>query len=1192
MPPSAPDAEQVQSGPAPAEASEPEGISSSMSSSIMSSSISPSSISSSSSSPLLNIFLRINTSGPRLDAASTHDFLTLRDLYVVRAVCRPVRAALTNVEYNRCRDGRDYLVPFPAYPGTLTTPSDRQAGAGLFSHQLASLQAMHRAENANTEFGALRGGILGDAPGLGKTITMLAHIASTAGCVPVQPAEFFDEDSIDEHWQMMRLNPVFRMEILRAMKPLRDWAQASSCSQLYSQLERYVSPPYEDDRLPTLRSFERHVRRTLAPHVPFDLLELFRRNVNAFKAGLDKHNRRFFASDKGQRVVFERNLIPCSSTLIVVPDALLEHWAEQMRRHLQLEVFADGGLGGGEGGGTGSDNGDANANNNRTCAACHELKPKAEFSKTQLRTKPDGKRRCKDCVQNGSSSKSGNGTGATSLAHGVVYIDGVGDLSEARFPLNHHGGQLPSAYHLMSHMVVVVPFPRIQDQFRTRKRRRCDGNGADYVIEMESFKNSPLLQLRWQRVVCDEGHELGASPAGSEVTQFINLIASERRWVLSGTPTTGDEDNKEFTKSGLLQFQRLLLFLRHPEYGIVPTPDALNGDSSNGGRNTGSRDSSGRKAKQQNKDSAKLAWDTTVMTPFLGKQEAGRQELYRIMNQCMVMHKKEDINLPRPVFKQGEVEVPVPLDVQCDIVEAVCSSKRDVDYYLDVLHRMKVEVGRRGADLTYKLQMTLSSPNAGKDLFDLMFAEYMATDDYQMMVDEAQATYISDTVRQERRQLEARGGAIENVLGAPITLATNDDSLSDPSNDRRPVKAVIYSESHTNLLSVAEFLYERFPRENLAELCEGRIAEMTYELSRFRNNYKEGKHCPICNCWNEFKGKNLTSCHNRLLEVEDAEGRIFLIEPERILRAVSVEEYNAWSLDRQAEMVGNTLMNFRLPGTEADKFSKYGLSPKYWRVDDGLIIDARDPHPLLPRRWNQKQWEQYGSQQCMELFVRDLGQGRDNYFGPLPEYENEGDALNVIVKIRKWSKCGTFHGTNRWYTGPTLVDTEIETIKEDVFMMLLDASLATGLDLSFVTHLFLLEPIDDAALLEQVTSRAHRLGCTGPVVVETVNVWQGKHEESTKAVAKQLAASIVEEENRRTSTAVCEHCYRSFESMEKAENHEHKCERNPDSSAEVDPFHLSSVYRDICPPPPMAIGDTRGRKMAGLADEDNNEGTI
>ena len=44
---------------------------------------------------------------------------------------------------------------------------------------------------------------------------------------------------------------------------------------------------------------------------------------------------------KASRLIFERSLIPCSMTLIVVPDALLEHWAEQIRRHLDLEVFAD-----------------------------------------------------------------------------------------------------------------------------------------------------------------------------------------------------------------------------------------------------------------------------------------------------------------------------------------------------------------------------------------------------------------------------------------------------------------------------------------------------------------------------------------------------------------------------------------------------------------------------------------------------------------------------------------------------------------------------------------------------------------------------------------------------------------------------------------------------------------------------------
>ena len=54
----------------------------------------------------------------------------------------------------------------------------------------------------------------------------------------------------------------------------------------------------------------------------------------------------------------------------------------------------------------------------------------------------------------------------------------------------------------------------------------------------------------------------------------------------------------------------------------------------------------------------------------------------------MAMHKKEDVSLPKSNFKQGEVEVPVPLDVQCDVVDTVCSSKRSVVEYLDVLDRM------------------------------------------------------------------------------------------------------------------------------------------------------------------------------------------------------------------------------------------------------------------------------------------------------------------------------------------------------------------------------------------------------------------------------------------------------------------------------------------------------------------------
>ena len=208
----------------------------------------------------------------------------------------------------------------------------------------------------------------------------------------------------------------------------------------------------------------------------------------------------------------------------------------------------------------------------------------------------------------------------------------------------------------------------------------------------------------------------------------------------------------------------------------------------------------------------------------------------------------------------------------------------------------------------------------------------------------------------------------------------------------------------------------------------------------------------------------------------------------------------------------------------------------------------------------------------MELATSDGYQGRDNYLGLMPYGDSESSEL--MVGLVKWQPCVRFHSRPRydqrrrknigWYTGPDLVDVEMRTQEEDTFILLLDASLHHGLDLSFVTHMFLLEPIDDAALLEQVTSRAHRLGATGPVTIDTINVWQ-KTDSAMKEVAEKLSAvdQNKDESKKKIQTAVCEHCYRSFESLAKAEEHELTCDRNPDGNAIVNPFHLSSVYREI-----------------------------
>lgn len=259
--------------------------------------------------------------------------------------------------------------------------------------------------------------------------------------------------------------------------------------------------------------------------------------------------------------------------------------------------------------------------------------------------------------------------------------------------------------------------------------------------------------------------------------------------------------------------------------------------------------------------------------------------------------------------------------------------------------------------------------------------------------------------------------------------------------------------------------------------------------------------------------------------------------------------------------------------------AKYGLYRKYWQEGDILCIDARNDHPLMKRRWDEEIWTTHGSERCLELAELDNFQTSDNYFGPLPA----GDATyrsEVFVKLRKWVQCGRFHSRPRfdhrrmkkigWYTGPTLADVELRRQKEDTFILLLDASLSHGLDLSFVTHMFLLEPIDDAALLEQVTSRAHRLGCTGPVTIDTIVGWM-KLDPSTEEVAKRLSSDLIDESKKNTLPAVCDHCYRTFKSKEAAESHELTCDRNPDGNAKIDPFHLSSVYRDIKPPAPILI---------------------
>ena len=50
---------------------------------------------------------------------------------------------------------------------------------------------------------------------------------------------------------------------------------------------------------------------------------------------------------------------------------------------------------------------------------------------------------------------------------------------------------------------------------------------------------SPLKNLHFLRIIVDEGHDFGSSGAGSNAIWALHRLHVERRWIISGTPTTG-----------------------------------------------------------------------------------------------------------------------------------------------------------------------------------------------------------------------------------------------------------------------------------------------------------------------------------------------------------------------------------------------------------------------------------------------------------------------------------------------------------------------------------------------------------------------------------------------------------------------------------------------------------------------------
>lgn len=84
--------------------------------------------------------------------------------------------------------------------------------------------------------------------------------------------------------------------------------------------------------------------------------------------------------------------------------------------------------------------------------------------------------------------------------------------------------------------------------------------------------------------------------------------------------------------------------------------------------------------------------------------------------------------------------------------------------------------------------------------------------------------------------------------------------------------------------------------------------------------------------------------------------------------------------------------------------------------------------------------------------------------------------------------CFTSVCTNSAASAIVLIRCKLTVLQHDprVGVLVMDETGSVGLDLSFVGWVFLMEPLADASLEAQVTARAHRMGASQAVHVESL----------------------------------------------------------------------------------------------------------
>ncbi|KAJ3028293.1 hypothetical protein HDV00_010481, partial [Rhizophlyctis rosea] len=244
---------------------------------------------------------------------------------------------------------------------------------------------------------------------------------------------------------------------------------------------------------------------------------------------------------------------------------------------------------------------------------------------------------------------------------------------------------IPPALELISYDIVLISYPR----FGLEQRRGgldifSPSQGCECVGECVcggGTYRSPLLEVRWLRLIVDEGHAMARKVESSSVVMLASLLECDRRWVCTGTPMPNilqrevvEEEAKDVERFGML----LTEFLKVEPFASLPS-------RLNFGR--------GFIFARLPSDEYRMV----IAKPFLEHGFRGYEKLKTLMERVMVRNRMEDIERDIQLPPLHTTITPLPFTtpqrhlhnalLSQIATNAVLSQRTDQDYFFHPSNR-------------------------------------------------------------------------------------------------------------------------------------------------------------------------------------------------------------------------------------------------------------------------------------------------------------------------------------------------------------------------------------------------------------------------------------------------------------------------------------------------------------------------